>query len=469
MASDTGERLHELVGNAEHDSVTVDRLKTKKRGAGRPRLHDRPPISYLRANEQPHYCFNSSQAASSYGTQVEIQRSRRYRVVHLVTTQRWLIISGNRDGDDKHSIPIEDISAINYSTGGRMPDRLASNLFVLETGQGYYHLPLPRSLSTDDVEGLANFIQRRATAEIGGVELDPDDAGYTVEGVDAYQPKEETVAQLLDEVPDVPAAREKADSVVEEASTGTEIVTELNQIIEDYSEADIGETLDERVERAESAEELRRNVESPQEKALREAGKRIDELKEILREADPEDVGDWSIQSTQALLPLIRASRRSTPQQLVLSLLVSGAAGAYASGKKETVLDSVDPEELKQHALAMAGAGDELEEIDGQAIGALLGSSSYLFQSMAPDEYARWVKHADPAAVLEGAEMGANLTRKLESGTRNQGIAAGATLGLLHSYSSIEDSHEEFRATIDGDLYKQYLEELSKNDLNLPE
>ena len=48
MGSEDTERLHKLVGNAEHESVTVDRLSKKKRGTGRPRLNDRPPISYLR-------------------------------------------------------------------------------------------------------------------------------------------------------------------------------------------------------------------------------------------------------------------------------------------------------------------------------------------------------------------------------------------------------------------------------------
>jgi hypothetical protein len=342
-------------------------------------------------------------------------------------------------------------------------------MLVFETTEAYYQIPLSRSLSPDDVEDVANFLERNAAAEVAGVDLDPNTAGYTVEGVDSYQPDEETVAQLLDEVPDDPEAQGQADEVVEQAEAGTELVTELNQVIEDYGGAGKDETLDERVVCADSAAELREDVQSPQEKALREASERLADAKEILREADPEEVGQWGINSTQAMLPLIHASRLSTPQLLALSFLLNGAIGAYASGKENTAIDGVDPSELREYALAVAGAGEGLEEIDGEAIGALLGGSSYLVHSMAPEEYAEWVTEADPEAVLEGAEIGAKMANQLESGTRNQSIAAGATLGLLHSYSTRSDDHSEFRELVERDLYKEYLEELSENDLELPD
>jgi hypothetical protein len=340
---------------------------------------------------------------------------------------------------------------------------------VFETKEAYYQIPLSRWLSSDDVENLANFLERHAAAEVGGIDLDPDTAGYTVEGVDSYQPDEETIAQLLDEVPDDPEAQGQADKVVEQAVAGTELVTELNQVIEDYGGSGEDETLDERVACADSATELREDVQSPQEKALREASERLAEAKEIIREADPEEVGHWGINATHAMVPLISASRLSTPQLLALSFLLNGAIGAYASGKENTALDGVDPTELREHALAVAGAGEGLEEIDGEAIGALLGGSSYLVQSMAPEEYAKWVTEADPEAVLEGAEIGAEMANQLESGTRNQSIAAGATLGLLHSYSTRSSDHSEFRELVESDLYKEYLEELSENDLELPD
>jgi len=87
---------------------------------------------------------------------------------------------------------------------------------------------------------------------------------------------------------------------------------------------------------------------------------------------------------------------------------------------------------------------------------------------MAPQEYADWVVAADPKAIMEGAEMGAKMSQEMEAATRNQGLAAGATLGLLRSYST-ETDHTEFRETVDGDLYKRYLEELANNDIEIPD
>ena len=163
--------------------------------------------------------------------------------------------------------------------------------------------------------------------------------------------------------------------------------------------------------------------------------------------------------------PIIQASSRSTPKLLFVSFLANAAIGAYASGEDDTALSQVDPAELREHALAMAGAGEDLEEIDGEAIGALLGGSSYLIQSMAPEEYAHWVIEADPAAVLEGAEMGAKMTKQMEAGTANQGKIAGATLGLLHSYSTKTGDRTALREIVDSDLYREHLEELSTNGI----
>jgi hypothetical protein len=39
----------------------------------------------------------------------------------------------------------------------------------------------------------------------------------------------------------------------------------------------------------------------------------------------------------------------------------------------------------------------------------------------------------------------------------------------LHSYTTDTAGGTEIRETLDGDLYKQYLEDLSANDLELPD
>lgn len=285
--------------------------------------------------------------------------------------------------------------------------------------------------------------------------------------MESYQPAEETIARLLDEIPDIQEAQTKADRVVDEADSGTALVRELNAIIEEYEES--GETLDHRIEKAESAEELRHDVESRQEKALREASERFKEAREVLREADPEDVGEWGLTAGQVALPVVKASRFSTPMGILATMALGGMAGAYESGSETSILEEVDPAELRTHALAMAGVGKELEHIDGEAVGAILGTSSYLAKSMTPEEYGHWVTAADPEAILEGAELGAKMTQQLDSGSSSQGVLAGAGLGMMYGFTDQKASGEEFKMALDSDLYKEYLQELANNDIALPD
>ena len=83
----------------------------------------------------------------------------------------------------------------------------------------------------------------------------------------------------------------------------------------------------------------------------------------------------------------------------------------------------------------MAGVGKKLEHIDGEAVGAILGTSSYLAKSMTPEEYGHWVAAADPEAILQGAELGAKITQELDSRSSGQGALAGAGLGLMYGFT----------------------------------
>lgn len=470
MTSENKRQLHLLVKNATHESVTADKLSETRRGAGRPRLNNRPPISYIRTDEQPHYIFETNNSPSCYGKSVELERSRRYRVVHLITNERWVTIAGNRNGDNHESIPLENIKKIDYESGrGRLPDRFSSNLVLFETESAYYQLPISRSIDSSSLESLVSYIEYKSDAERGGLTLDPSDAGYATDEGDSYEPDEETIAQLLDEIPPVPEAEKEADSVVREAETGVELVTELNEIIESYSEPENTDSIDNRVAQADSAEELRKDVRSQREKHLNALNETFHDTKKLIEEADPEEVGQWSVNATRAAAPAVRRVPGPMPHKLALTFLTTVAIGTYASGKKDTMLDSIDPKELRQHSLAMAGVGAELEEVDGEAVGALLGSSSYIFQMMAPEEYAQWVTKADPKAVLEGAEMGAQKSQETDIVTKNQGSAAGAAFGLMYGYTTGGDDHTEFREILDADIYKDYLEEMSESTAGIRE
>ena len=85
----------------------------------------------------------------------------------------------------------------------------------------------------------------------------------------------------------------------------------------------------------------------------------------------------------------------------------------------------------------MATRGGEIhdDEGKGKAVGAILGMSSQMAKSMAPEEYAKWVTQADPEAIMQGAEKAAQLnTQKGRTNTAATRLAGGG-LGLLYGYT----------------------------------
>lgn len=478
------ERLHRLVDQAVHDSVSVESLTEKKAGLGRPRLSDRPLITYLKDEEQPHFIFYADRNTPNFhgpDSPRQLQRSRRYEVMHMVTDSRWIMVAGNRNGDDAYKLSLPEIEAVNYTTEGWFANShlnsLSRNKVVLDTGTAYFEIPISGDFDQSALEKLCTYLHNTVEATPDGVDLDPDEAGYTVDGVDSYQPDRETVARLLDEVPE--AAQNEADEIVRDSEDVGTLVTQLNELIEEYEEPE--QSLEGQIQDAESFEELRRGVESPAERAQRRAGEhaeqvqyhareQIDDVWGTVREGDPREAGRWARSVGIAARPIASALPAPTlPLQLVL-LAGGGALGAYSSSNKNSILEEVNPDELAKHAVAMSEVGIELEHIDGEAVGALLGISSYLGRTLPPEEYSKWIIEADPETILKGAELGAAHAQALEDSKRS-GALAGAGLGLAHSYSGgdLGETHTDFRESLDDDLYKHYLEELSKRGRTLPD
>ena len=470
MTRESTPRLHEVVQNAIHESVTAETL-TSTGTRVTPELNNGSLFSRVREDEQPHFVFKSKKhTPETYGPGApdEVTRSRRHRVYHLVTDQRWAIIAGNTDGDQVRSIPLDEIEAINYDTEGRFNNRLSkglsNNTVVLEVKDGFVKFAVSNDYETADFERLTEYLRRAANVEPEGVALDSDDAGYTIDGIEQHEPDQETVKTLLDAVPS--EASEEADALVAESTDAQELVRGLNELIQDYEEGD--QSLDDRVADSSSADELRESVRSPVERAVDDAKYRTDH---VIRNSDPEEVSRWATSSVSAAGPIAFAAPWSTPLLLTGTLLAGGAAGAYASSSESTPLDSVDPEELARHARAMARQGEDLEHIDGAAVGAILGSSRYLSQQMLPEEYARWIVEADPEAILYGAEQGARAAQNEQIGVgRRSGSLVGASVGwTVGHHPEYNDSEDVFQELLGDELYDEYREKLSERGIDISE
>jgi hypothetical protein len=179
-------------------------------------------------------------------------------------------------------------------------------------------------------------------------------------------------------------------------------------------------------------------------------------------------VGAWALDIGKAALPLARVAPGSTPLWLAASILAGGAAGAHASGVDGSPLSEVDPKALSEHVLAMADAGRDLDSIDGEVAGSLLGAFTYLGGRLAPEEFVRWIEAADPEAILAGANAGeAYASRDEVDGTVLEGALAGGSLGLFGGYAGLElevsEPNSERRESLEEDI-ASYLEALAEVD-----
>jgi hypothetical protein len=456
-----------------HESVTGDRLTETKIGFKRYRVSDDPIYRRLYQNEQPHFLFHADKQtplingpAASEG----IERSRGYKIMHLISDVRWLMIAGNRSGDQTHEVLLEEIKATNYETEGMISDRLSNNIFAFEVEGAHYTIPLSNDFTGEDLDDLSRYLRDEAGAVRGGTEVDSDAAGFTIAGNDSIEYTASDVRSRVDRLPE--SALDEADELVAQTNDVEELIPRLDTLIEQYSKP--SRSLNDVVIDSSSVEELRREVETPSERAQRRASEHaaqgIESVKKTLDEADPEEVGEWGLNVGKAGLPLAIAASGPTTLWVAALLATGSAAGVHASGVKNSPLAEIDPSELAQHADAMSTVGAELDHINGESVGALLGAFYYLGGQLAPEEYAKWFVKADPEAILAGADAGAAFANRSEGkDNRRQGAVAGAGLGLLGGYAGDEFDAEEFRDTLDSDIYKEYLEIHAQNGIELPD
>lgn len=444
MVDTEGERFRRKLKNARHDSVTADLLGNESGGIADARLHDGALVTYLRSDEQPHFIFQGGrQTPQVYGsiTPKELTRSRRYKVFHVVTDTRWLCVVGNRNGDRTLSIHLEDIEAANYrQKGGLTPDFASRNAtceIAIETVGGFVQIPVIDELDKGDFAQLGSYLESRSDVDFGSIPVDSDEAGYTIDGTENYTPSEEAIANVLDEVP--PAAQDEADQIIEGTEDATELMRDLKALIDEYDEEPY--SVNEMVADADDADQLRDHVASRSDKIREHAERGIEEARRTFEEADPNEVGRFALQSTKAVHPAIKYSSRSN-LWLTATVVAASAIGARRSSNQTSKFDELDPHQLTETANLMAERGADIydEEARGEAVGAVLGMSSHVLNTMAPDEYAAWVTQADPEAVMEGAEMAAELAVSDDDEISTTTRVAGGSLGLLYGYANQNES-----------------------------
>lgn len=472
MAESRHDRIQTLVDQARHESVTADALDTALPRGSLPfgESTSRTILSYLYEGEQPHFVFRAkSNTPSIYGPSDRDppERSLRNRVYHVVTDERWLMIAGHRDGNQTLELTLDDIEAANYDTEGLI-SRISNNRIVLRTADAYYDIPVANAYDEQDFNRLLSYLWHTADIESGGVSLDPDEAGYTIDGVDRHETDGQTVATLLDEVP--PGAESEADRIIANTDDADELVRRLNELIEEHADRTESETLDDKVAAAESVDALRQEVRRPAEKRLDELAARkdarVDDLREVAQTVDPEVVGQYAVGAGRTAHYL--SDDLPYKNLLALGAMVAGAGGGvYAETHPDSALADLDPVELANRATAAARRGENLDTVDGEALGALLGASAYLGESLAPAAYAQWITQADVDAIMLGVERGAEYAVGNRHRSRRGAMLVGGGLGLFAGYANVDDSDDALRETLDEETYKEYLHALAEEGVDL--
>jgi hypothetical protein len=287
------------------------------------------------------------------------------------------MIAGNKNGDQKQEFSLQDIEVTNYDVSGAIISSLSNNTFVIELPTIHVTVPLSNDYGESDLESLGKYLRDEVGALRGEVEVDSDEAGYTISGTDSIQYEPEDVRSRIDRLPE--PAMEEADSMVEETDSVEALIERLDDLLEEHGEDN--QTLDDIVADAESIEDVRYSVETPQERATRQAKElaegQVVSARRVLRDSDPDEVGEWAISVSQATAPLAVAAPGRTALWIAAALISGGAAGAHSSSVEGSPLRDIDPAELSDHVMAMADSGRELDEIDGEAAGALLGAFTY--------------------------------------------------------------------------------------------
>lgn len=459
------ERIQKLTENARHDSVTPERLIETNLGVGRRRLQDAPVYRRLREGEQPEFLFHTKRTPPVFNGPAApkpIERSRRYQVVHLITDSRWLMMAGNTNGDQEHEIPLAAIKATAFDTEGPLTGRLSNNTFAFEIPGAHYQVPIANDFDYDDLTDLSMYLRDEFGAIRRGTDVSSDAAGFTIAGKDGIQYDAKDVRSRIDRLPD--SVHDEGNKLLAETDSAEELIFRLDALLEEHGEET--QTLDDLVRDASSIEELRQEIETPSERTTRQArdlaSNHLADARLALDQADPADIGNWGLNVGQASVPLAIAAPGSTPLWIAAMLALGGAAGVHASGLENSPLRNIEPSELSSHVVAMADAGCDLDEINGEVAGALLGAFTYLGGRMAPKEFVKWIDAANPEAILVGANAGAAYGKRDDvDGTSLQGGVAGAGLGLLGSYVDADEEIPDNEDSLDAEELREYFKQLS--------
>jgi hypothetical protein len=184
----------------------------------------------------------------------------------------------------------------------------------------------------------------------------------------------------------------------------------------------------------------------------------VADVKHTVRNADPKQAALWGLATGATLANPAIAASYSTAVLLSGAVLGGSAVGAYASSHENTIFDDLDPLQMARRSNEMAAVNATRTGLDGRALGSVLGASTYLAETLTPEEYAHWVTDVDPDLIARGAEMGVERARSGDStfGSTRTGAMLGGGFGLAYGWASEGADDDVLEELLDSDLYEEY-------------
>lgn len=160
MASeqDTGE----LIDKSNHKSVNKKRLTKLKGGLTARYLYDQPLISYLEDNEQPHFILAAREKAPNFSGPNPPSWSGENldgMAMHMITNERWLIVTGIKSGDKYFEVPLEELTISNHSTGGM------GHEITIETNEYSIDIPIGNMYDAEEVESAVYYLSEPSDSQ----------------------------------------------------------------------------------------------------------------------------------------------------------------------------------------------------------------------------------------------------------------------------------------------------------------
>lgn len=413
------EHFSTIALDARHESVSFDTLRSKHES------YSKPLGSYVGQDEQPEVicevkkCTIEGVEDSSWEISAGILDSG-----HLLVTDKRIVAIFPREEDPQViDIAFTDIITVDESTTWR------SNKLVIDDVQGYqYEFAL--NTDQDTFETAVNIARDLNEA------IDSEDS---------------RAVKFL----------KKIDAEVAEAEDAESALYAIAEVFEDRSEKT---QFDQAVAESDSIEELGQkmaampgigvNTETLESQSTTTLAKpEIDatglrqRVTRTARNADPKDVGKYSLGAVLGFGTAAVSAPISTTVGIAALLAGGAATGAYASSNPDSMAAKIEP---LQFAMNAKGRGTQLASnpgAGGHGTGAALGMVEYLSQvddDELDEAYAKWLSEVDIESVMEGQRMAARYASETnEFDNPEQASLVGGAAGLAYGYADFEEDIDE--------------------------